>query len=101
MSRETGLMQPPPVTSSGAQKAWYWHHADAVFAAEIAQAVERHVCGDWGALDPYDAHINDEAAESGEGQILSAYETSKGRIWIITELAGPDTYTTVLHPDED
>ena len=71
-----------------------------MFAAEIAQAVERHVCGDWGALDPYDAHINDEAAESGEGQILSAYETSKGRIWIITEQAGPDTYTTVLHPDE-
>jgi hypothetical protein len=65
--------------------------------------VNRHVCGDWGALSPQDRSLNDEALQDGS-RILSAYAVAGGRnIWIITEAAddqGRRAATTILLPEE-
>jgi hypothetical protein len=45
---------------------------------------KRHLCGDWGDLDEHDKAENDFSAANGY-RILSAYNTPKGRLWIITE----------------
>ena len=37
----------------------------------------RHVCGDWGDLDPEDKSLNDAALIDGS-RILSAYKTRNG-----------------------
>lgn len=58
----------------------------------------RHMNGDWGDLDSEDKALNDEAVKEGY-RILSAYDTPKGRILIITE-ANRST-TTILLPSEN
>jgi hypothetical protein len=44
-----------------------------------------------------DKELNDLAVKTGE-RILEAYETSKGKIWIITEW--DRSATTILFPNE-
>ena len=67
------------------------------------QFVNRHVCGDWGALSPQDRSLNDEALQDG-ARIISAYAVAGGqRIWIITDAAdeeGRRESTTILLPEE-
>lgn len=57
----------------------------------------RHSRGDWGDLDDQDKKENDLALEKGF-RILSAYETSAGRLWIITER--DRSATTFLLPSD-
>lgn len=60
--------------------------------------LHRHVCGDWGALDPHDVQANEDAVRHGD-RILSAYVTAKGeRLWVITEY--DRSVTTLLLPSE-
>lgn len=67
---------------------------------EDARAIlllSRHACRDWGDVGEFDWAQNDVAVGSG-GRILSAYETSGGRVWIITE--ADRSATTFLLPNE-
>ena len=57
----------------------------------------RHVSGDWGDLGKEDKQENDISLEH-RFRILSAYNTPKGRLWIITE--SDRSATTFLLPEE-
>ena len=60
-----------------------------------ARLLARHLAGDWGDLDAADVRANDAARASG-GRLFSAYETTAGKVWVIT---GWDrSATTVLLP---
>ncbi|MEG6566857.1 hypothetical protein V6B95_07735 [Thermoanaerobacterium saccharolyticum] len=67
------------------------------FAQEVIAAFKRYRKNDWGDLCQEDKDLNDMAARTGE-RILAAYETSKGKIWIITEW--DRSATTILFPSE-
>lgn len=68
-----------------------------VFAGEVAAAFNRYQGKDWGELSQEDKDLNNQAVGAGE-RILAAYQTSKGRIWIITEW--DRSATTILFPSE-
>lgn len=68
-----------------------------VFAREIATAFIRYQRKDWGDLCQEDKDMNDQVIET-QGRILAAYQTSKGKIWIITEW--DRSATTILFPCE-
>lgn len=70
---------------------------DSKFAKEVHKSLARHHSGDWGELSEFDKEVNEEALEWND-RLLSAYETSRGKIWIITE--ADRSATTVLYPDE-
>ncbi len=70
---------------------------DRQFAAEVLEAFRRYQLGDWGVVCPEDRRLNDWSAAHDE-RVLAAYETSKGRIWIITEW--DRSATTILYPSE-
>jgi hypothetical protein len=59
--------------------------------------VRRHQCGDWGDLGADDKEANERSLKDGS-RLLSAYQTPKGKIWIITE--ADRSITTLLLPDE-
>jgi hypothetical protein len=60
--------------------------------------LQRHVNGDWGALDDEDRQENEQSVQNG-WRILSAYTTSAGeKLWIITE--ADRSVTTLLLPSE-
>lgn len=71
--------------------------SDPAFVREIASAFVRYQRNDWGELCPEDKAENDQAAERGE-RILASYQTSKGKVWIITEW--DRSATTILFPSE-
>lgn len=60
--------------------------------------LQRHALGDWGELSEGDKLQNDLALRDGDERIFSAYDTSFGRVWIITE--HDRSYTTILLPSE-
>ncbi len=68
-----------------------------LFAKEVMSCIERYASCDWGDVSEDDKMLNDEAIETGD-RILAAYETLKGRIWILTE--ADRSATTILFPDE-
>jgi len=71
-------------------------------AFDPAELLGRHVCGDWGDLDAFDRRENERALRSG-ARIFSAYQTSAGRVWVITEATddqGARGSTCILLPDE-
>lgn len=70
---------------------------DPAFAREIAAAFGRYQRNDWGELCLEDKTINDQAAEGGE-RVMASYQTSKGKVWIITEW--DRSVTTILFPSE-
>lgn len=78
--------------------------ADIVFAGEIADALKRYANKDWGDLDSEDKQFNDNALNYPEDlYLLAAYNTSKGKVWIITNRISKtpgDNVTTVFFPDE-
>jgi hypothetical protein len=57
----------------------------------------RHATGDWGDLCPFDLRQNEIALRDGY-RVLSSYETTAGRVWIITE--ADRSVTTILLPEE-
>ena len=67
------------------------------FSKEITAALHRFTCGDWGEMEQEDIEANSEALRNGE-RLFAAYETSEGKIWIITE--ADRSATTILFPDE-
>ena len=67
------------------------------YRLEIAKCLNRYRVCDWGDTSEEDALLNNTAVEIGE-RILAAYETSKNRIWIITEY--DRSVTTILFPSE-
>ena len=78
--------------------------AEQKFAVEVTVALQRYVVKDWGNLDEEDKKANEEALKYPDDlYVMGAYDTSKGKIWIITnrisEMAG-DNATTVCFPDE-
>ena len=73
---------------------------DRQLQSEIAEAYSRYQKKDWGDLCEDDKAVNGEAVING-GRVLAAYETVKGRIYIITDdtKAAPQV-TTVLYASE-
>lgn len=63
----------------------------------VATLIARHAAGDWGDLGDEDKRANEIALEYGY-RILSAYDTPKGKVWVITE--ADRSATTVLLPEE-
>ena len=69
------------------------------FLDEINSALARYVNGDWGELPEADAHSNDFAIKSSKpDRVFAAYDTSQGKIWVITEW--DRSYTTILFPSD-
>ena len=68
-----------------------------IFAWEVTIAFNRYQSKDWGDLSQEDKELNDLAVKTGE-RILAACDTSKGKIWIITEW--DRSATTILFPIE-
>ena len=78
--------------------------AEEKFAVEVTVALQRYAVKDWGNLDEEDIQTNEEALNYPDDlYVMGAYDTSKGKIWIITnrisEKAGENA-TTVCFPDE-
>lgn len=74
------------------------------FAAEVNLSLQRYAVKDWGNLSDDDKQANEESLKYPDDlYLLTAYETCKGKIWIITnrisENAG-DNATTVCFPSE-
>ena len=74
------------------------------FAVEVNLCLQRYAVKDWGNLDNEDKQTNDDALNYPDNlYLLAAYQTCKGKIWIITnrisEKAGINA-TTVCFPDE-
>jgi hypothetical protein len=74
------------------------------FANGISRCLQRYAVKDWGELCEEDKQINEDALKYPDDlYLLAAYETSKGKIYIITnrisEIAG-DNGTTVCYPSE-
>lgn len=67
------------------------------FNKELKVALHRFTCGDWGEMDTEDIDANNEALQNGE-RLFAAYQTSEGKIWIITE--ADRSATTILFPNE-
>ena len=74
-----------------------WMINDSKFCQELSIAVQRHASGDWGDLCEEDKKTNDIALHKN-GRLFSEYDTSQGKIWIITELYR--SVTTILFPYE-
>lgn len=79
-------------------------NADRKFRMEILTCLQRFSNKDWGELDKEDIQTNEDALQYPDDlYLLGVYQTSKGKIWIITnrisEKAG-DNATTVCFPDE-
>lgn len=68
------------------------------FSNEIANCFRRYIVCDWGALCDEDKEMNDKALRTGTARVLAAYDTSEGRVYIITEQNR--SYTTILFADE-
>ena len=74
------------------------------FAAEVNLSLRRYAVKDWGNLDDENKQANEDALKYPDDlYLLAAYETCKGKIWVITnrisENAG-DNATTVCFPSE-
>lgn len=74
------------------------------FAAEVNLSLQRYIIKDWGDLSEADKQINEDALQYPDDlYLLAAYNTSKGRIYIITnritENAG-ENGTTVCFTNE-
>ena len=70
------------------------------FSREIVLSLHQFESGNWGDTSEDDALLNDRSVKDGTGDIMGAYETSEGRIWIKTDKMPNKIITTVLFPDE-
>lgn len=71
---------------------------NAKFAKEVTRAFNRYINCDWGEMCEEDLELNDQAVERGDDRILAAYQTSQGKIYIITEW--DRSATTILFANE-
>jgi len=74
------------------------------FAIEVNLCLQRYAVKDWGCLEAEDKQTNDNALNYPDDlYILAAYQTCKGKIWIITNRISETEVinaTTVCFPDE-
>lgn len=68
------------------------------FAREIKICMEKYITCDWGDLCNEDKGMNDNALRNGNDRILAAYDTSEGKVYIITE--HDRSATTILFADK-
>lgn len=77
---------------------------DSIFSVEIIFALHNFSNKEWGALSEEDKLINEDALQYPDDlYLLGAYETTRGKIFIITNRASEkagDNVTTVLFPNE-
>ena len=73
---------------------------DVKICKELLDAFERYTKCDWGDIPDEDKALNDEAVRTGEGRTLAAYNTSKEKVWIITDFGDEGNVTTMLLPEE-
>lgn len=71
---------------------------DKNFAKEVVKAFSRYIKQDWGDMCDEDKEMNNQAVKNGNDRILAAYETSLGKIYIITEW--DQSATTILFAHE-
>lgn len=71
---------------------------DERFALEVLISLKRYCIMDWGNISEDSRLENDNAVVFGDDRIFAVYETSKGKIWIITE--SDRSATTVLFPSD-
>lgn len=71
--------------------------ADKLEPEKIASLIRSHITGDGGILCNEDIQANQEAIKNGE-RVLSAFQTSQGKVYVITEW--DRSYTTILFADE-
>ncbi len=74
---------------------------DGKFQREVYEAMRRFKSLDWGDVSETDTESNNEAVKTFS-MVLGAYNTSKGKIWIIAESSTGNEYDrlTVLFPNE-
>jgi hypothetical protein len=66
---------------------------------DVLVALVRHERGDWGDMCAEDRQTNNEALQSGEGRLFSAYrDRNDVNFWIITE--SDRSKTTILLPED-
>lgn len=74
------------------------------FAIEVSICLKRYCVKDWGNISNEDKQANEDSLNNQDDiYILAAYDTCKGRIWIITNRATEtkgDNVTTICFPDE-
>jgi hypothetical protein len=71
---------------------------EAVPADDICNAINRHICGDFGDLDAADRRENELALRAGL-RLLSVYHATNGiKFWLITE--ADRRLTTILLPSD-
>lgn len=75
----------------------YLMQRNSKFRDDVNTALNMYLYDDWGITNSQDAQANDEALAMGE-RMLAAYETCKGRIWLITDACR--STTTILFPSE-
>ena len=68
------------------------------FSDEIMNCFKKYMVCDWGDMCNEDKEMNDNALRTGTARVLAAYNTSEGRVYIITEQ--DRSYTTILFADE-
>jgi hypothetical protein len=68
------------------------------FVGEVHRALARHTESDFSEMSADDIFANLRAVTRGDERIFSRYQTSRGRIWIITE--ADRSLTTILFPNE-
>lgn len=74
------------------------------FALEVSLSLRRYLVKDWGNISEADKQVNTDALQYQDNMnLLAAYQTSEGKIYIITsrvsENAG-DNGTTICFADE-
>lgn len=74
------------------------------FALEVSLSLKRYGVKDWGDLSEDDKQLNNDALGYPDDlNLLAVYQTSKGKIYIITNRISEnpgDNVTTVCFPDE-
>jgi hypothetical protein len=74
------------------------------FTLEISLALKRYAVKDWGDLSLSDQEINNDALQNPDDlYLLAAYQTCKGKIYIITNRISEnpgDNSTIVCFPEE-
>lgn len=74
------------------------------FALEVSLALERYAIKDWGDLSLSDQEINNDALQNPDDlYLLAAYQTCKGKIYIITNRISEnpgDNSTIVCFPED-
>ena len=67
------------------------------FAKEVCNIMKRYCNKDWGDIPEEDKKANNHAITCNE-RVLAAYETSEGKIYVITEW--DRSRTTILYSEE-